>query len=64
VVSAILLGVCAQCMATAATATAAAAGVRAWAAARSPSWLTAGRLRALTVGLIAVAVTAAGIGAG
>jgi hypothetical protein len=53
---------CAQCMATAATATAAATGVRAWAAARSPAWLTAGRLRALTVALLAIAVAAAGIG--
>jgi hypothetical protein len=55
---------CAQCMATAATATAAATGVRAWAAARSPAWLTPGRLRALTVTLIALAVTAAAIGSG
>jgi hypothetical protein len=55
---------CAQCMATAATATAAATGVRAWAAARSPSWMTPARLKALTVALLAVAVVAAGIGAG
>jgi hypothetical protein len=55
---------CAQCMATAATATAAATGVRAWAAARSPRWLTERRLRALTVALIAIAVTAAAIGSG
>jgi hypothetical protein len=51
-------------MTTAATATAAATGVRAWAAAQSPEWLTPGRLRALTIGLLALAVTAAGIGAG
>jgi hypothetical protein len=51
-------------MATAATATAAATGVRAWAAARSPAWLTAGRMRALTIGLLATAVTAAAIGSG
>ena len=55
---------CAQCMATAATATAAATGVRAWAAARSPVWLTAGRLHALTVALITVAVVAAAVGSG
>jgi hypothetical protein len=55
---------CAQCMATAATATAAATGVRAWAAARSPAWLTAGRLQALTVVLIAIAVVAAAVGSG
>jgi hypothetical protein len=55
---------CAQCMATAATATAAATGVRAWAAARSPAWLSPRRLRGLTVALIVVAVTAAAIGSG
>jgi hypothetical protein len=53
---------CAQCMATAATATAAATGVRAWAAAARPSWLTPGRLRVLTAVLLAIAVTAAGVG--
>jgi hypothetical protein len=51
-------------MATAATATAAATGLRAWAAARSPEWLTAGRLRALTATLIAIAVTVAAVGSG
>jgi hypothetical protein len=55
---------CAQCMATAATATAAATGIRAWAAARSPAWLTSRRLRALTVALIAVAFVAAAVGSG
>ena len=55
---------CAQCMATAATATAAATGVRAWAAAHNPPWLTEGRLKALTVALLSVAVLAAGIWAG
>jgi hypothetical protein len=63
-VAAILRPMCAQCMATAATATAAATGVRAWAAARSPAWLTASRLRALTVVLIAIAVVAAALGSG
>jgi hypothetical protein len=55
---------CAQCMATAATATAAATGIRAWAAARSPSWLTARRRRVLTAALLATAVLAAAIGSG
>ena len=55
---------CAQCMATAATATAAATGVRAWAAAQSPAWLTPPRLRALTIALIAIAMTAAAVGVG
>jgi hypothetical protein len=52
---------CAQCMATAVTATAAATGLRAWAAARRPAWLTEPRLKALTVALLSVAVLAAGI---
>jgi hypothetical protein len=55
---------CAQCMATAATATAAATGVRAWAAARSPAWLTPRRLKALTIALIATALTVAAVGSG
>jgi hypothetical protein len=55
---------CAQCMATAATATAAATGVRAWAAARNPRWLTERRLKALTVALLSIAVLAAGVWAG
>jgi hypothetical protein len=55
---------CAQCMATAATATAAATGLRAWAAARSPAWLTQRRLRALTAALLTVAVLAAAIWSG
>jgi hypothetical protein len=41
-----------------------ATGVRAWAAVASPAWLTAGRLRALTVALIALAVVAAAVGSG
>jgi hypothetical protein len=51
-------------MATAATATAAATGIRAWAAARGPAWLTAGRLRALTIALLTTAVVVAAVGAG
>jgi hypothetical protein len=51
-------------MATAATATAAATGLRAWAAARGPGWLTAPRLRALTVALLAIAVAVAATGSG
>jgi hypothetical protein len=55
---------CAQCMATAAVAVGAASGLRAWLAARQPAWLTARRLRAATIGLLAVALIAAGIGVG
>jgi hypothetical protein len=47
---------CMQCMAGAMTACAAASGVRAYAAARGPRWLTAGRLRVLTVLLLAAAL--------
>jgi hypothetical protein len=61
---AILRCMCAQCMATAATAAAAATGGRAWLAARSPRWLTPGRLRALTAAMIAAAVVAAGVASG
>lgn len=51
-----------QCMASAMTAGTAATGIRAWAAARRPQWLTAGRLKALTVGLLSAAVIlAAGV---
>jgi hypothetical protein len=52
---------CAQCMAAAMTAGAAATGVRARLAARSPRWLTPPRLRAITVALIASGVIAAGV---
>lgn len=53
---------CAQCMTTAVTATAAATGLRAWAAARSPTWLTPVRLRVLTVSLICAAVAFTAVG--
>jgi hypothetical protein len=49
-------------MATAASATAAATGLRAWAAARRPGWLTDARLRFLTVALLAIAVVVAATG--
>ena len=57
---------CAQCMAAAATAGAVATGARSWLAARSPAWLTPLRLKRITAGLLALAlaVTAAGSGAG
>jgi len=51
-------------MTTAATATAAATGIRAWAATRSPAWLSAPRLRAATVALLTVAVAMAAVGSG
>jgi hypothetical protein len=53
---------CAQCMATAATAGAAATGVRCWLAARSPAWLTPLRLKRVTAALIAVAIAVTAVG--
>jgi hypothetical protein len=55
---------CAQCMATATTAAAAATGARSWLAARSPAWLTPFRLKRITAGLIAVAIAATAVGSG
>jgi hypothetical protein len=55
---------CAQCMATAATAVAGATGIRAWLAARGFSWVTPRRLRLMTGTLLAVAVVMAAVGLG
>jgi len=55
---------CMQCAATAATAVGTASGLRAWARSAGGAWLTTRRLRALTAGLMSVAVLAAGIGFG
>lgn len=49
---------CMQCMAGAMTATAGATGIRAWLATRSYAWLTPRRLKAITIGLITVALVA------
>jgi len=49
---------CMQCMAGAMTATAGATGIRAWLATRTYAWLTPRRLKAITIGLIAVALVA------
>jgi hypothetical protein len=51
-------------MATATVAVGTASGLRAWAAARRPDWLTDVRLRRLTAGLLALALVAAGVGFG
>ena len=55
---------CAQCMATAATAAGAATGGRAWLATRNYSWLTPVRLRRMTAVLMTAAVVAAATLAG
>lgn len=49
---------CMQCMAGAMTATAGAAGIRAWLATRAFAWLTAKRLKAITLLLVGVALLA------
>jgi hypothetical protein len=54
---------CAQCMATAATAVAGATGIRAWLA-RGYAWVTPRRLRFMTGALLTVAVVTAAIGFG
>jgi hypothetical protein len=51
---------CIQCMASAMTAGAAATGMRAWLATRSPSWMTARRLKLATAALLAAGVLASG----
>jgi hypothetical protein len=48
-------------MTYAVTSVGAAGGIRAWAAARNPSWLTPRRLRILTAALLTIAVLAAGV---
>jgi hypothetical protein len=52
---------CMQCVTFAATSVGAAGGIRAWVAAKNPSWLTPRRLRILTAALLAIAVLAAGV---
>jgi len=49
---------CMQCMAGAMTAVGAASGVRAYVGHRRFSWLTPGRMRAFTIALAILAVTA------
>jgi hypothetical protein len=52
---------CLQCATYAAVSVGAAGGLRAWVAARRPSWVTPRRLRILTAALLTLAVLAAGI---
>jgi hypothetical protein len=55
---------CVQCAATAAVAVGSASGVRAWLRTHAGDWLTAPRLRAITIGLLALAVIVSGVGIG
>lgn len=52
---------CAQCMAGAATIVAGTSGIRLWLTARAWAWLTPGRLRHATRGLLVTAVVASGL---
>ncbi len=55
---------CVQCAATAAVAVGSASGARAWLRAHAGDWLTAARLRAITIALLAMAVIVSGVGLG
>lgn len=50
---------CMQCMTTVVVSATAATGIRAWLNAKRPGWLTAVRMRRLTVALLGLAVLAA-----
>jgi hypothetical protein len=53
---------CMQCVATASVTVGAASGIRAWVQAKAGDRLTPARMRAITVGLLTLAVLGAGIG--
>jgi hypothetical protein len=55
---------CMQCVATASVTVGTASGLRAWVQAKAGDRLTPGRMRAITVGMLTLAVLAAGIGLG
>ena len=54
---------CVQCAATAAVAVGSATGIRAWLRAHGGDWLPP-RMRAITIGLLTMAVIVSGIGLG
>jgi hypothetical protein len=55
---------CMQCAATATVAVGSASGIRAWLRGHAGEWLTPKRLRAITIGLLALAVIVSGTGLG
>jgi hypothetical protein len=55
---------CMQCAATAAAAVGSASGIRAWLRGHGGAWLTPGRMRAITVGLLVAAVLVSAVGFG
>jgi len=53
---------CMQCVAgVTVAATATASGLRAWLGAKRPEWLTPGRMKLVTAGLLTLGVIAAGV---
>jgi hypothetical protein len=55
---------CMQCAATATVAVGSASGIRAWLRGHAGAWLTPGRMRTITIGLLALAVIVSGVGLG
>jgi hypothetical protein len=55
---------CMQCLTTASVAVGSASGVRAWLRSHAGDWLTPGRMRAITIGLLTLAVIISGVGLG
>jgi hypothetical protein len=55
---------CIQCAATATVAVGSASGIRAWLKMHAGSWLTPARMKAITIGLLTLAVLVSGIGLG
>ena len=55
---------CMQCAATATVAVGSASGIRAWLRGHAGDWLTPTRMRAITIGLLALAVIISGVGLG
>jgi hypothetical protein len=53
---------CVQCMLNAAASVGAASGIRTWLGIRGGAWLTPGRMRAITIALLTLAVLGAGVG--
>ena len=51
-----------QCMATASVAIGSASGIRVWLHNHGGAWLTPARMRAITIGLLTLAVLGAGVG--
>ena len=53
-----------QCMATATVAVGSASGIRAWLQSHAGAWLTPGRMKGITIGLLTLAVVVSGVGLG